>query len=291
MRHRDRAAQAVGATSTSAVRTPAPTSSPLWTEIRVRRLHGGYTPAVHAEGRPPECSPQTTGSYRLRAGGIVAFFCSGRLTGTIGRWTPIRVAETARRAVLPRLPTRPAQLASQVMLAEYAALRAEVDRRANVQWNVLALQLTSAGVIASLAISHVSDIALLLVIPLSSYILGSRYILHDFQMKLISRYIRDSLSVRLRGSLAWESWKASQIPPDLHWRWRTVTGWNLLHPTRLAFEGIAWLALLTAALATAYAWRDTAPSWGLILGFALLWVLGALATYSLHRSFNHSSAA
>lgn len=188
----------------------------------------------------------------------------------------------------PQAADAEAQLAGQVMLAEYAALRAEVDRRANVQWNVLALQLTSTGVIASLTISHVSDIALLLVIPLSSYILGSRYILHDFQMKLISRYIRDSLSGRLRGHLAWESWKASQIPPDLHWRWRTVTGWNLLHPTRLAFEGVAWLALLTAGLAAAYAWRNTAPGWGLILGFALLWVLGTLATYSLHRSFNHS---
>ena len=51
------------------------------------------------------------------------------------------------------------------MLAEYAALRTEVDRRAAIQWNVLALQLTSAGVIASLAISRTSEIALLLVIP------------------------------------------------------------------------------------------------------------------------------
>jgi hypothetical protein len=33
-----------------------------------------------------------------------------------------------------------AQLANNVMLAEYAALRAEVDRRTNVQWNVVALQ-------------------------------------------------------------------------------------------------------------------------------------------------------
>jgi len=41
-----------------------------------------------------------------------------------------------------------------------------------VQWDVLALQLTSAGVIASLAISHALEIALLLVIPLSSYMLG-----------------------------------------------------------------------------------------------------------------------
>ena len=176
------------------------------------------------------------------------------------------------------------------MLAEYAALRTEVDRRATVQWNVLALQLTSTGVIASLAISHASEISLLLVIPLSSYMLGSRYILHDFHLKLISRYIRDSLSGRLGGHLAWESWKISQITPDTGPRgWLTPTAWNLLHPTRLAFEGIAWLALLTAALAAAYIWRDKAPAWGLILGFALLWILGALGTYVLHRSFNRAA--
>ena len=45
-----------------------------------------------------------------------------------------------------------AQLGNRVMLAEYSALRSEVDRRATIQWNVLALQITSAGVIASLAI-------------------------------------------------------------------------------------------------------------------------------------------
>ena len=187
-------------------------------------------------------------------------------------------------------PDAEAQVASQIMLAEYAALRTEVDRRATVQWNVLALQVTSAGVIASLAISHTSDIALLLVIPLSSYMLGSRYILHDFHLKLISRYIRDSLSGRLGGHLAWESWKVSQITPDTGPRgWLTPAAWNLLHPTRLAFEGVAWLALLTVALAAAYSWRDNAPAWGLILGFALLWILGALGTYALHRSFNRSA--
>jgi hypothetical protein len=42
-------------------------------------------------------------------------------------------------------PGAEAQVASRIMLAEYAALRTEVDRRATVQWNVLALQLTSAG--------------------------------------------------------------------------------------------------------------------------------------------------
>lgn len=145
-------------------------------------------------------------------------------------------------------------------------------------------------VIASLAISHVADVALLLVIPLSSYMLGSRYILHDYHLKLISMYIRDSLSGRLGGYLKWEAWKADQLAPDVEERrWFTVTGWNLLHPTRLAFEGVAWLALVAAAFAGAYAWRDGSPAWGLILGFALLWILGALATHFLHRSFNRSA--
>lgn len=187
-------------------------------------------------------------------------------------------------------PGPEAQAATQIMLAEYAALRTEADRRATIQWNVLALQLTSTGVIASLAISRASGTALLLVVPLSSYMLGSRYILHDFHLKLISRYTRDSLSERLQGHLAWESWKISQVTTGTGQRgWLSPTAWNLLHPTRLAFEGVAWLALLAAPLAAAYSWRDNAPAWGLILGFALLWILGALATYSLHRSFNRSA--
>jgi hypothetical protein len=182
-----------------------------------------------------------------------------------------------------------ARLGNQVMLTEYSALRSEVDRRANIQWSVLALQITAAGVIASLAISRPADIALLLVIPLSSYMLGSRYILHDYHLKLVSRYIRDSLSGRLQGNLAWEGWKVDQIKLDAQRRnWFTVTGWNLIHPTRLAFEGVAWLALLAAAFAAAYAWRGKVPAWGLILGFALLWILGAIATYFLHRGFNSS---
>src|SRR4051812_22718965 len=142
----------------------------------------------------------------------------------------------------------------QVMLAEYTALRAEIERRAQVQWNVFALQVTSAGAISSLAIASGSKFALLLIIPQSSYMLGSRYILHDFHIKLIQRYIRDSLSPRLLGRLQWEGWKKQEFwdVPD---RSRSrVTGWTLAHPTRLAFEGVATLALAAAALFAAYRW-------------------------------------
>ena len=37
--------------------------------------------------------------------GVVSLFCAGRLSGTIGRWTPSRAAQTGRRAVRFRLPT------------------------------------------------------------------------------------------------------------------------------------------------------------------------------------------
>lgn len=90
-------------------------------------------------------------------------------------------------------------LGTQAMLAEYTALRAEIDRRTDIQWRVVALQLASAGAIASVALSGTANLALLLLIPASSYLLGCRYIRHD------------------------------------------VTGWNVTHPTRLAFVGASGL--------------------------------------------------
>ena len=176
------------------------------------------------------------------------------------------------------------------VLADYSALRAEVERRANVQWNVFALQVASAGAIGSVALSTTSNIALLLLIPLASFMLGNRYILHDYHIKLIHRYISDSSSPRLHGNFKWEQWKSREMAPDAgKRRWFAGTGWNLLHATRLAFGGVAALALASAAVAAAYAWRTKAPEWYLVLGFAALWILGALATYSLNRSFGSSS--
>ncbi|GLY40547.1 hypothetical protein Amsp01_065700 [Amycolatopsis sp. NBRC 101858] len=48
-----------------------------------------------------------------------------------------------------------------ILLAEYAALRSETERRSTLQWNVVALQLASAGAIISLAIAPAANVALL----------------------------------------------------------------------------------------------------------------------------------
>jgi hypothetical protein len=179
----------------------------------------------------------------------------------------------------------------QVLLAEYTALRTEVERRTGIQWNVVALQITSAGAVAGIAISTRSDPALVLIVPLFSYMLGSRYILHDFHIKLIQQYIRTSLSGRLHDQLKWDQWKVdtlSRIDPS---GWFQMTRWNVVHPTRLVFEGAASLALVAAALGSFYRrWNDP-PHWMLIVGFGLLWIIGAAATVVLHRSFNAASGA
>ena len=112
---------------------------------------------------------------------------------------------------------------------------AENERRATIQWNVFALQITSAGAIASLAIASISRSALLLVVPLSSYMLGGRYILHDHHIKVIQSYIRNSLSASLSDRLGWERWQEDATASSSSSLF-TATGWNWTHPTRLALK-------------------------------------------------------
>ncbi|MFC0111904.1 hypothetical protein [Kibdelosporangium aridum] len=180
--------------------------------------------------------------------------------------------------------------ATQILLAEYAALRAEAECRATVQWNVVALQLASAGAVTGLAIASAANVALLLIVPLMSYMLGHRYLLIDVHLKLIRRYVRDSLSPRLSGHLQWEGWRDQELAPYVaRQRWFTATGWNSLHPTRLAFQGVAVLALVGALGAGIFLWITRSPSWYVIAGFAVGWLIDMLATVFLHRSFDRAA--
>ncbi|MGW5720073.1 hypothetical protein ACWEVP_28165 [Amycolatopsis sp. NPDC003865] len=181
----------------------------------------------------------------------------------------------------------PDDSARQVLLAEYAALRTEAERRATVQWNVFALQLASAGAIASVAIS--ANPALLLLIPVSSYLFGGRYILHDFHLKLIRRYLRESLAERLGGHIQWETWRSAELAAPTARGWFSVTGWNFVHPTRLAFEGVGWLAVAAAGVAGGYQWWLRSPPWPVIAAFAAGWLVGPAVTVLLHRAFRRAS--
>ncbi len=177
---------------------------------------------------------------------------------------------------------------TQILLAEYSALRAETERRATVQWSVFALQLASAGAISSVAISS-SDFALLLLVPFAAYLLGCRYILHDFHIKLIRRYVRESLAERLGGQVRWESWRTSALAAPATRGWFSVTGWNFAHPTRLAFEGVGFLSLAAALLSAGYRWWRTSVPWPLTAGFLLGWLLGFGVVLLLGQAFRRAS--
>lgn len=78
-----------------------------------------------------------------------------------------------------------------------------------MQWNAYALQFAATGAITSVALSTVGNLALLLVIPVSPCLLGSRYILHDFHIKLIQRYLCEEHGLRDR--LGWDRWRGARM--------------------------------------------------------------------------------
>lgn len=96
-------------------------------------------------------------------------------------------------------------------LAEFAALRQEIERRNVVQHGLFALQLTSAGAIFSFAIAGSGRSGFLLIIPISSYMLCARYVEQQLGIQRAATYIRTELSRRIPGGLGWEAWQIQQI--------------------------------------------------------------------------------
>jgi hypothetical protein len=111
--------------------------------------------------------------------------------------------------------------------------------------------------------------------------LGSRYVLHDFHIKRIRRYLREHHGLRAR--LGWERWSDEQPRAA-----GGGLGWGFTHPTRMAFEGIATLALLAMIAAAAIIWLRHPPNWAVIAGGCAGWLVGLGVTVALHRMFERS---
>lgn len=94
-------------------------------------------------------------------------------------------------------------------LAEFSSLRQEIDELKRTQFQILALQLTAAGAVFGFVLSVASKSPLLLVLPVSSYLLCGRYVSEHFGTLLAAHYIRAELSPRVPGGLRWEAWLRS----------------------------------------------------------------------------------
>lgn len=91
-------------------------------------------------------------------------------------------------------------------LAEYAALRQEVDSRWNRAHSLLTSQLTICGAIFGVALASQAQTRVLLVIPHLAYLLCSRFYAQVLGVYRITVYIRDELSPRVAGGLRWEEY-------------------------------------------------------------------------------------
>jgi hypothetical protein len=158
---------------------------------------------------------------------------------------------------------------SEGALAEFDALRQEILQRQGTQHQVLALQLTIAGAVFSFALTGHARSGFLLIIPLSSYMLCSRFVEDHVGIRHIGRYIRESLSPRVPGGLNWESWVARNPVtfgvPGLAW------GYAYL----VTYPGVALLALAAGSESFLAADHRRAP---ILVALALVWTLDLAIT-------------
>jgi hypothetical protein len=105
-------------------------------------------------------------------------------------------------------PAKPDDIASararrvQVALAEFNALRGEIDAHSKTQDNLIVLVVTAIGVVAGLVIKDEGDPRLLLILPILVGAAGIRYLEQTRAIKLIGSYIREKLWLYLRAQLA-----------------------------------------------------------------------------------------
>jgi hypothetical protein len=160
----------------------------------------------------------------------------------------------------------------ETLLAEFAALRAEILQRQNIQWNTFALQLTAAGVVFSFALSNPSHTGFLLILPVVTYALTGRYVSQSIGTEKVGIYIREVLEVKSDGQLHWEEWNKAREWKTEPTRARTL---NWINPLFLAFPGVAVISL---AWVTPYVWTRHNVSIGERVLIITVWLIGAAIT-------------
>jgi hypothetical protein len=165
----------------------------------------------------------------------------------------------------------------ETLLAEFAALRAEILQRQNIQWNTFALQLTAAGVVFSFALSNPSHRGFLLILPVVTYALTGRYVSQAIGTEKAGIYIREVLDVKANGQLHWEEWNKTQ-------RIITVRTLTWVNPLFLAFPGVAVIALAWVA---PYVWTSHSTPVGERVLIVIVWLIGVAITALSFQLISH----
>ncbi|MFC6091606.1 hypothetical protein [Saccharothrix lopnurensis] len=155
-------------------------------------------------------------------------------------------------------------------LAEFAALRVEIQERVKAQQQMLSFQLTFTGAVFGFAITRPGMTALLLIVPFGSYLLCARLVAQHFGTLRVAMYIKDELSGRVPGGLGWERWLESRQRRRPHFMGSTL-------PLLFTFAGASVLAL---GWTTGYVFGRHGVQTLARFGLGAFWVLGVAAALS-----------
>lgn len=120
-------------------------------------------------------------------------------------------------------------------LAEFDAIRREIELRIGLQQQVFTVHLTSAGAVFSLALSNSSLQPVVLVLPVTTYLFAGHYLTLHLTIRNAAGYIRNVLSARVPGGLGWEKAFDQQ---------RTPSSQPVVKPFYLTFPGVSLVATL-----------------------------------------------
>jgi len=161
-------------------------------------------------------------------------------------------------------------------LAEFKALRQEIECRRKIQRNWFALQLTAAGVIFSFALSASGRAEFLLIIPISSFVLCIEYADQENGINIAAKYIRVELDQLVPGGLNWERWlHAPENAPHRVALRKLVT--MVVFPA-IALSALAW----TAADVFSSGYRlsnGLAVAGGLQAALIIIWIIGLVTSF------------
>jgi hypothetical protein len=161
-------------------------------------------------------------------------------------------------------------------LAEFVALRQEIERRSVIQHNTIILQVTLSGAVFAFALSAPGRTPVIAIVPVVSYMLWGRYLSNYTGSTRAATYIRERLSSRIPGGLGWEEWlleTAKEPTPVRQATW--------LHSFLVAFPGTSILALLWILL---YVITSEEPTTLARSGLVIGEVIGCVLTFLTGRS-------
>lgn len=165
-------------------------------------------------------------------------------------------------------------------LAEFSALRLEIQFRNDNLWKAFNLQITVAGALFAFSLSNSSRAPFLLILPAISYMFATRHVLDLNGIYKAGEYIEFRLSPSIPGGLHWEQWMRSHR--------HSLRKWYLviLNPAILAFPGVAILALSSLVIwAITAEHKPLSPPLSVVTYSELAaWTLDLLLTILMFRS-------